>query len=189
MTTQKLLWGMTWRGAVWGFIFSIIFILVCWVVSQIWNSLLLADTRDILLNSLFSSSEWSQRIVTFVIVGLLWGGSIGIPLILFLGIVGGFSFGIYTRLFHYPILNHRTYRFVRLASGILGFMWELGGFIIISFALFRNPMIYEYGFLPLGIFLTPSIITGLASIYVSDRLSRWYERESAKGIAQNVSVN
>jgi hypothetical protein len=197
---------MTWRGAVWGLALGIFSFAVFYGFLTIINSIpeLSASMTSFFDN--YQPHTAGQRILVHLLLGLAAGGTIGVPLKFLLGILGGMMLGILTRAFFFPRTNpSRFKRIVSVWGGVGGFIWEFFGLLLYSLLpIFRNYEFYQgnpilqqilleevRNILSTAIpyLLVPATFTGIMSAYVANRLLRWYERESAKGIAQNVAPN
>jgi len=195
MTTRKLLWGMTWRGLVWGFVNSSIALAIFLVLLDIPDlGLTLLDPvrRDWFLNSQNNLAFYLAR---YAVIVQLLAGITG----LIFGLPGGLILGIITRVFFARLGSNERYR-----GGIIlyGSMFGLlGGFVIAKWLFGLPPytfshllvsevyMEHEPIFRVIVFGLSPFFLAFAISVSVAGRIARWYERESAKGIAQNVSPN
>lgn len=181
MTTRRLLWGMTWRGGIWGCVLGTF-------LTSIYGWLFFAFTTG-------QSSVWSKESL-FSTSGLMLSIFVAVlffsfPLLL-VGLTGGFVIAILTRKLFYPLTTPFQFRRISIISGfvigVLGFLaiWVLRfGSWDVTYSLKTDPELLKYILFP----IVPALIAGFGATFVSQRLARWYERESAKAIAQNISSN
>ena len=106
--------------------------------------------------------------------GAYFGGLAGF----FAGFANGLFVGIWTRLWYFPLRNPRLHRrVVGLLSTLLSIAGGLIGFDILNVA--------PSGLLPnvsksLAFLVAPALIAGLSMGLISQRIARWYERESRR---------
>ncbi|MBD2016044.1 protein kinase [Microcoleus sp. FACHB-53] len=106
--------------------------------------------------------------------GAYFGGLAGF----FAGFANGLFVGICTRLWYFPLRNPRLHRrVVGLLSTLLSIAGGLIGFDILNVA--------PSGLLPnvsksLAFLVAPALIAGLSMGLISQRIARWYERESRR---------
>ena len=177
MTTRQLLWGMMWRGAVWGMTLGIIF-----------GALYLVSLG--ILDAIKFHSDILSKAFTSAIFGAIPGGIIGA----FLGIGGGILAGALTRIYFFLFSDMETYYVaVGMVSVIFATIigWNIFYFMVELNAAMSSGAknLFPTTTQIIEIAVVPTLLVGLCAMVASQMLARWYERESAKGIAQNVSPN
>ena len=190
MTTRKLLWGMTWRGmalgteygAVLGFLYGLLILLLVFGLSSIFPSP--PPTQIVGEQIELDASVFFIGTLLSSFAGFVVGISTGLTI----GLIGGVSCGIVTRLFFLPLLDPKRYYCI---TQTLGSLYSSVGTSICIFLFFRptgmDQNTFDFGHLV--IVFVSALISGICGILISRRIAQWYERESAKGIAQNVSPN
>ncbi len=171
MTTRKLLWGMTWRGTVWGFGAGIVISSFCLVV----NDILPSSSVD--YYTLPSVGYIRYIVGNDIPLGILIGIIFGFPV----GLAASFLLSVLTKIFFCPLRNANNHQAI-LAVTCTIFVFANGLFF------FGLMLSHPPNHLVQNVIL-PCLISGAIAPIISQRLARWYERESAKGIAQNVSPN
>lgn len=158
------------------------------------NQLLLNKENPVTTIELLWNSVWRSTVMGFLagaayggiygtafypgagtMLGASLGGMAGIPL----GLVNGLLVGICTRLWHFPLRNPRLHR--RIVGLLTTFMITVGGsigFVVLNAASsgsLANPFMSVVVF-----FVAPALIAGLSMGLISQRIARWYERESKR---------
>ena len=129
MTTRRLLWGMTWRGAVWGVAIGLLFFAIFQLGYMLINSIPVLRAILESLWHVYGTELTLDQVILLHILGILnIAGTLGFVLKIALGILGGLGIGIYTRMFYRPSANLAQYRHaLTIKSGIVGFVWEFAG--------------------------------------------------------------
>ncbi|HEY9833874.1 MAG TPA: serine/threonine-protein kinase [Stenomitos sp.] len=106
--------------------------------------------------------------------GAYFGGLAGIPV----GFANGLFVGICTRLWYFPLRNPRLHRrVVGLLSTLLSTAGGLIGFAMLnpgSSSMFANVS------MSVALWVAPALIAGLSMGLISQRIARWYERQSRR---------
>jgi hypothetical protein len=188
ISTFKLVWNTTWRGGAWGLLAGTFIGAAFGAV--IGNVLvfgvgLMNQSKSLGLNDIPTAFAVVFAVAMF---GMVIGAIFGVPTGFVVGITNGLLLGIVSRVFFFPLTNVRAYRWViALISMTFTTLTSWVGFMLIMF-LYANQDKANY--VGLAIFLViPALIAGVVAGLISQIGARWYERESAKGIAQNVSAN
>ncbi|MBI5650115.1 MAG: hypothetical protein HZC40_06680 [Chloroflexi bacterium] len=178
MTTRRLVWGMTWQGGRWALWTAIIggvsnFVLGS-IVANIWNS------YSAQFPPLMPDSS-----IAFAIIFLFFSTPIFALGIYLSGISTGLLSGLITIKYFYPPVDTLLYKKVILLAGI--FFNLIVGLTILTI-IFGSALTKE---VPVTIIflVIPSCINAISGLFITLQLGLWYERESAKGISQNVSSN
>ncbi len=180
MTTRKLLWGMTRRGAVWGLLtgtlggaaYGVVFTNGLYIFVMIFQPELLQSKNE---------PTGITAFVLLVLFGAIMGVLFGLPIGLLVGILDGLLIGIVTRVLFYPLRHVRAYRWtVVLVSAVFTGIATWFGFMQIE--LFLEMMARsESDFNRLVIFfLVPALIASVAAAFISRSIARWYETETQK---------
>ena len=187
MTTSRLLWGMTWEGIKWGVEFGGKCGAIYGIIIGIWKFVTywLLAAFPIAWYELFPMS-----------VGYaLYCGFAGIIEGFLLGVIEGLLAGISTYLYFACRKNMKLFSQLVLlptSGGVAISGWLLFNFFAeLYFGTLNDegpayqPTIADHIFFS----VIPTIIAIGCAIVASQRLARWYERESQKGTAQNVTPN
>lgn len=164
MITRRLLWGMTWRGAVWGTFAGT-------TLGTLYATLILIALDSGLKNILYA-----------LIGGLIFGGIYGLASGIVLGILGGYLSGIITPLF-YPSKSKVTPLVGSFCNALFG---VTGALVLFTFPL-TTGCAFCFGTEPRWnslVFVVfsavPATIAACAAVFISKLLARWYEREIQK---------
>ncbi len=182
MTTRRLLWGMTWRGAVWGLLtgtlggaaYGVIFMNGLYIFIMIFQSEMLQSKNE---------PTGITAIVLLVLFGAIMGVLSGLPVGLLVGIFDGLLIGIVTRVLFYPLKHVGAYRWtLALVSAMFTGIVAWFGFMQIASFLEKMDR-SEADFSRLVIFfLVPALVAGVAAAFISGSIARWYETETRKQI-------
>ena len=185
MTTVKLFWGTTWRGAGLGLLAGT---LGGATYGAIFANILFAF--GLMAQAPFESkpeylTSGLVAILFLALIGAVVGALFGVPTGLVVGIANGLLLGVLTRALFYPLNNARRYRLViAIVSGV--FTIVVAWLCFISILLFyANRSAANFGILAV-IVMIPALIAGVASGLTSRLIARWYESESKKGAIQNA---
>ena len=180
MTTLKLFWGTTWRGAGLGLLagalggsaYGAIFANVLLAFGVMAQAPFEVKPQD-LVGAL-------AALVIFALIGSVVGGLFGVPSGIVVGVAGGLLLGVITRVFFYPLKDMRRYR--RTIAGIsAAFTGVLGWFCFFSIMLFyANKGAANVGALA-AIGIVPALIAAVGAGLMSRLIAHWYESESTKG--------
>ena len=111
MTTRKLLWEMTWRGAVWG--------AITW---------LLGSFALVIIGYVLTPQNYGeQEFFGFVFLAIWFSLPIGMVVSAFLSAISGLLAGILSKRFFDPFKNLRHYQLSIVSISII--LYELGGMI------------------------------------------------------------
>ena len=196
MTTRKLLWGMTWRGGKWGVIFGAINYLIIIALDTIVTFVHPCSFDEQCTGANLYGADAMLGLVVF-------SSPIALPMVsmfsAILGLIWGFLLSILLSNKLIGIENPKSrYDLIKRTGVVIGIVEGFLAFFIVRFsglAFFISPLLlllpdthrssgYTYGALIGTLF---SVV--VFAILFGERLARWYERESAKEIAQNVSSN
>lgn len=173
MTTVKLLFGTTWRGAAWGLL---------------GGTMLGTAYGAIFANVLFAFGLAAQApfeiklddipraiagVLILALIGSVMGALFGVPTGFIVGLLDGLLVGIVTRLFFFPLRDAKTYRrVIAIVCAVFTTMasW-LGFFAIMLF--YANREKANVPALALAVTL-PALIAGIASAFISRVIARWY---------------
>ena len=170
MNTSRLIWGMTWRGAVWGLLAGLI-------LGVIYGLSVIVVLSIIDVVNKTSSNTNTETTVALVLLAIFFGAIFGAIVGVFAGAADGLLIGILTRLFFSPLKNAGAYRIIiALISGFFTLIVAGLGLFGISIA---TSMVIDNGvrILVIGI---PSIIAAIAAALISILITRWYIKASAK---------
>lgn len=170
MTTKRLLWGMTWRGALYGLTIG-----TC--VSAVYG-LLIAGAGFFI--GLF--------------VGLVFGPSIGLVGGFIMGILSRLFFfpiknpASYDRVAGIVSVIYINIVWVIVYCLVSGFLFsaERSDSYSLMFAL---RIILDFSTFSLVLFFLPALVASLSAFFISHRMADWYKRESREGTVQNVTSN
>ncbi len=201
MTTRKLLWEMTWQGrlAVVDCTIALVVYGAIYGITWLGSNLLDPVQRVQILNY---QGNFIISILGLIVFGLIFAWLGGVFIGLAFGIPGGFVIGIITRLFFFPLENIENYRRVIMAvCAICGLLCSLEinlwvwNFVSSPHFHALDPGYYQAAhFFPRLATILPEFVANIffaviVSISLGRKIAAWYERESTKGIAQNVSPN
>ncbi len=181
MTTRRLLWGMTWRGGVWGaatgVALSIIYSFLVALGVAIWHVWQPSEART------FTETLTSLVGLPFFgtcFAGVPFGIIVGAPFGATIGICSGILVAIVTGTMFAPLVNRYHYRrVVAVTSGIVA-VFSVPAVVAetlkspyFGFAYWTNndTILYLVG---------PAILAMFAAIIISQRLARWYENNMQK---------
>lgn len=179
ISTFKLVWGTTWRGAAFGLLvgtfggswFGALFgnVLVFGV------GLLKQPPQDLGLKDVPAAIG---AMLFLALIGAVMGTMFGMPTGVIVGLMDGVLVGIITRLFFYPLKNARVYRVViAVISFIVTTPVSWVGFMLI-WLLFSNDG--KADLMGLGaISGLPALVAGISAALISQIGARWYEKQSA----------
>lgn len=179
MTTARLLWGMTWRGGALGLFAGTM--LGTTYGALFANALLLVglDRNGLFVLTPNQISGGLAAILVMALIGMVMGGLFGVPTGFIVGLLNGLFVGLITRLFFYPLQNARLYRWtIGIVSGLFVVLASLGGFLAI--ALFYANASRANVPVIAALLVIPALIAGIAAVFLSRVITRWYEKESAK---------
>ncbi len=167
MTTLKLLWGMTWRGAAWGALCGTVLGAASQIlgtyIERFWN-FAIGDRLYFTLD-LFSD----DRTAIILIAGLF--GFQG----LFASLIGGLSLGSLARLFFFARKNGQEYaRRMKVLGAVWGVIAALLSTSILGMSLI-DPIVW--------IITVVFAVTTMFSMY---QAIRWYENEMKGVTAANA---
>lgn len=184
MTTRRLLWGMTWRGAVRGSLFGLIIGLLSLfiLVALAFLSTLVFPPEPTNLERQYTEEiGWLGIMIVLVYLILLLGAR-GALIGFLLGSSDGLAIGILITRFFLKNISPRLmhlYRFAAIVSGLIGMIGTAFA-IPLVLASFGG----EYSgpdWRIISIWISFSVIVGLLFIpFVGFRLIRWYENEMQK---------
>ena len=154
MRTSKLIWGVFWRSALWLLVLG--------------TSLGGIFAMILAVPSLFgSSANW---FIAITIMGLLFGGVVGLGLGLLVGIVSAVA----TRAYFHPLGDPRRYhRTMVLLCGGIGLFGAL-----VAYALAFGSGSHQF-IIVLVFILVPALVASASGAWTGHRVSRWYIRKSA----------
>lgn len=188
MTTARLLWGMTWRGAGCGLLSGLALgalpgMLI--IVSAIALMLIFWNTP-----MYFAGEElfFAELITIFILVaGLAMGTTIGLTN----GISCGLLVGVLTRVFFFPLKNARRYRrVIGAASIVIGMAITLPLFLTLFNAIIEKiftPQMPPTGHIAFFVLMViaPVLIEGLIAFLIGQIIALWYIN-AMKGVTPNA---
>lgn len=172
MTTRRLLWGMTWRGTLLGWLSGVLLAATYGII---------VDLYLILTDPYFHIGNYQSILAESAILGYV-GGAIGLSL----GLCASFLMGILTRLCFFKLENPSQFRhilisisIVYVASAALLVFYALG-YILSALASLGSPF-HGLGLDTLILFvIVPTLIATSTAALASFKLTRWYEVEMQK---------
>lgn len=191
MTTRKLLWGMAWRGTGCGCITGLGLGIFPGCLCIVSGFVILLFAAVFFPNTPAPEGEASYGIFLLVFMILIYGALLGIAIGLVTGIVSGIAGAILTSRFSLTLNNRPRYRMmiglVSVASSLCFLLLMfLSGYIMLFFDT-QDIQIKSVFFVL--IVILPALLSMIDAFLVSQFVANWYERESTKGIARNVSSN
>lgn len=168
MTMGKLLWGMTWRAVVWNIILGIALAILIILFALILTVIVPEAPQ--------ATPSIGEPEFAILIVGM------ALPLLgIFEGFWVGFFSGIFlailSRMFFFPLKNaQRFFEVARMSNALFGAV-----VFVIATSMLSTEVSTD--------FFIAAIIVGCGIWLITLPIVNWYERESTKGITQNVSSN
>lgn len=188
MTTPRLLWGMTWRGTIWGLLAGTVLGIIYGAIFVEILLLVAYDKQGLYVQTPNQISGGIAAMLFIALIGAIAGGIFGAPTGLGVGWLDGLLVGILTRMFFLPLRNTRVYRWtIAIISAIFTAITAWACFI--GILILYEPTRASVSVPLILIVAVPAPIAGIAAGFISRLITRWYERESTKVTTQNVSSN
>ncbi len=123
-------------------------------------------------------------VLLLALIGSVMGALFGVPTGFIVGLLNGLLLGIATRTFFYPLRDAQTYRRVigLISVGFTTVASWLGFFAIMLFD--ANTEKANVPVLAMGV-LIPALIAGIAAVFLSRVIARWYKRRVQNDTAPN----
>jgi hypothetical protein len=145
-------------------------------IELLWNAVWRSTAMGVLAGAAYGGIYGTA---VFPGMGTMYGAFFGGLLTIPLGFANGLFVGSWTRLWYFPLRNPLLHRQV---VGLLSTFLSIAGGSLIGFAVLNvarfDPFLYAS--MSLAFFVVPSLIAGLSMGLISQRIARWYERESRR---------
>ncbi|MBI5302585.1 MAG: hypothetical protein HY868_10640 [Chloroflexi bacterium] len=183
MKKEELVLGAIQRGSGWGIVTSA-------VLGGLYGFILFFYTGFSIVPI---DRSPSMRLISSLFVGSIAGAIIGMIMGLVLGCTAGLLWG---NMVHFLTTWHRGQSLICQFAGTICVIYVTSSSLILLKAMYTF-FDMDYGtpprplnFIGFALFYNvPILLAAIGAAFASQRLAHWYERESTKGIAQNVSPN
>lgn len=174
MTTTRLLFGTTWRGAAWGLLvgtfggsaFGALF-----GNALVFGVGLLRQPADLSLSDIPTAIA---AVGVLALIGSVMGALFGVPTGFVVGLLNGLLVGIVTRVLFFPLKNVRVYRIViALMSMVFTMLTSWVGFMLIWILYANEDKANMAGLAVMSVL--PALIAGVGAGLISQIGARWYE--------------